>query len=637
MGTGANYRRDIDGLRAVAVVAVLLHHLSPSGLSGGYVGVDVFFVISGYLITGILRKEIESGTFRFTGFYERRARRIFPALFAMLGATMLSAHLLLLPSDLRAALRAALGTAAFLSNVVFWRDLQQGYFAPSAEWNPLLHTWSLGVEEQFYLAFPVLLILLHHRRRVVAGLAAVAVVTFVASSALLEAKPVAVFFLSPFRAWELLAGALLAYWRTPATGPLARESLSLGGLAMILGACWFFTPETAFPGMAAALPVAGSTCIILAGTGGSSMVTWLLGTRPAVFIGLISYSLYLWHWPLIAFTRYWNGPELTPALTACVAAASVLLAWLSYRFIEQPFRRAGAFSRRSIFIGSGVAATILAIVGVAGLAASGYPTRFRPQVVALDQARDPTIPFRVCDGRPIGSEHCSLGTGLPATLLWGDSHMLAWAPAFQGIQRTAGTTAVLAVASACPPIFEPRWLPGDHRCALRGRETRAFLDARPEVHTIVLSAYWSTYYQAAGDHPSIVSAALVDTIQRLRESGRRVLVLGPVPTHAGNVPLLLALQEVSGRILLNSDASAQFALNRHFYSAIATIPGVEVLDPIGRLCNPSCETRWKDRPLYRDANHLSVDGALYLEGELRQMLRPSDTAPRTPSRLSPRD
>jgi len=356
---------------------------------------------------------------------------------------------------------------------------------------------------------------------------------------------------------------------------------------MILLACWFYTPTTKFPGATALAPVLGSALIILAGSAGGSAVTRHLGAKPFVFIGLISYSLYLWHWPLIVFTKYVTGEELSPTAAVVLAAVSLLLAWLSYRFVERPFRRKEAFSRRAVFASSGVAGFVLGTVFVVALAAKGYPDRFPQHVVALDQARSPEVPFKSCDGKPLANPgDCRFGTGKPTTLLWGDSHMLAWAPAFEKALAADESTAILAVASACPPIFEPRWLPHDDRCVQRANETRSFLNARPEVSTVILSARWGMYYEKAGEHAASVSTALSETVRTLNESGRRVVILGPVPTYTANVPLLLALQEVSGRQLLHSTASWQRNSNRLFYSVAGELSGAQFHDPVAWMCDP---------------------------------------------------
>lgn len=328
-----HYRPDIDGLRAIAVLAVVLHHLSAPLLPGGYVGVDVFFVISGYLITSIISREMAEGRFSFASFYERRARRIFPALFAVLAATLVASYALLLPSDMMSTLRAALGTVFFGSNIVFWREMKEGYFAATdLALNPLLHTWSLSVEEQFYVFFPVLLLLCYRftRQQVVPVLLFSAMVSLVGAALLVSSKSVAVFFLSPFRAWELLAGSLLALHTVPPLrSRMLRELIAAAGLLAIVVACFVYDGGTTFPGLAALAPVLGTAALIHAGASGPSLAARLLQLPPMVWVGLISYSLYLWHWPLIVLTRYATGFEpITPHIPM-LFVASLVLAYLS--------------------------------------------------------------------------------------------------------------------------------------------------------------------------------------------------------------------------------------------------------------------------------------------------------------------
>ena len=412
MTSNLAYRPDIDGLRAVAVLAVVLHHLSASFMPGGYIGVDVFFVISGYLITRIISREMEEGTFTFARFYERRARRIFPALFAVLAATLIAGYFVLLPSDYSGTLRGALGTLFFASNIVFWRDMAAGYFAATdAGLNPLLHTWSLAVEEQFYVFFPVLLLVCYRyfRRHIVLILIGCAVVSLAGAALLVQSKSVAVFFLSPFRAWELLVGSLLALNAVPAIRSRAvREAVAGAGLLVILIACFLYNAKTTFPGLAALAPVLGAAAIMHAGASGPSFAGRLLQWRPVVYIGLISYSLYLWHWPLIVLVRYFTGMAPITQYIPALLVASLVLGSFSYHFIEQPFRRGVRVSRKFVFSSSAVFTSIVALASVIWLMRGGFEARFSPEVVKLDQARSPQVPFVNCDEKPVKSA-CTLG------------------------------------------------------------------------------------------------------------------------------------------------------------------------------------------------------------------------------------
>lgn len=498
------YRPDIDGLRAVAVLAVVLHHLSAPLVPGGYVGVDVFFVISGYLITSIIRREIAEGQFTFARFYERRARRIFPALFAMLAITLVVGYFLLLPSDMAGTLRGALGTLFFASNMVFWRDLANGYFAATdTALNPLLHTWSLAVEEQFYVFFPILLLFCYRyaRQYIVWVLIICAAVSLGGAALLIESKSVAVFFLSPFRAWELFSGALLAFNAVPplrSRSRTFRELTAAAGLAAILVACFVYDNKTTFPGLTALIPVLGAAAIIHAGASGSSFVGNLLQLRPIVYIGLISYSLYLWHWPLIVLFRYAMDMEPLTSWIPALLVASLLMGSLSYHFIEQPFRRGARFGRKFVFSSSAVFASLLAVVSFGGLVRDGFETRFSAEVVKLDKARTPAIPLRDCDNRP-QRNWCELGisTAMPSILLWGDSHALAWAPAIDVSLQNAHQRALFATSSGCPPLLGIM-NKDKSACGQQNAVVMSYLLAHPEIKTVVMAAYWSAYFREGG-------------------------------------------------------------------------------------------------------------------------------------------
>lgn len=627
------YRADIDGLRAVAVMAVVLHHLSSTLVPGGYIGVDVFFVISGYLITKIIGQEIEEGRFTFTRFYERRIRRLFPALFAMLAATLVAGWFLLLPSDYVATLRAALGTVLFSSNIVFWKDMAAGYFASDAKLNPLLHTWSLAVEEQFYLLFPILLLLCfrYASRYLVAVLLACAFITLVASSLLVKGHEVAVFFLSPFRFWELLAGSLLAVKAVPdIDSRITRELVAGAGLLAIAVSAFVYDTKTVFPGMTALAPVVGTVAILHAGGSGSTFVGRILSWHPVVYIGLISYSLYLWHWPLIVLTRFAIGMQPLAPYLPTLLLTSIVLGGLSYHFIEQPFRHGNSVHRNKMFAAAVVAAVALLSVSVFGLARSGSPGRFDLQVIALDKARKPEIPYRECDSH---KDWCRIGAkGVePTVLLWGDSHMLAWAPALDRVYAKQGKGAILAIVSACPPILGVE-RDRSPNCFRSNEKVFQFLHNTPTIETIVLAAYWSTYFAEQSSLSDInpklavldeMSAAvgLKRTFSKLSSLGRKVYVLGPVPVYDLEVPVGLALEHMQQRKLLSMTMQMHRAKHRDFYKINETglDPGIQFVDPEKWMCRPNCIVL-HDVTLYRDAHHLSVAGSLYLLPNLEASL-----------------
>lgn len=328
-----NYLREIDGLRAIAVLAVLLFHVEYSSFKGGFVGVDVFFVISGYLITRIILTEIDAGVFSIKRFYERRIRRIAPALVATLLAS--TAFLVILPPAEATAIRNALFAGLFsASNFLFYSTTD--YFSDNS-YNPLLHTWSLSVEEQFYVLLPptLLLLSLGSKRRRLLYMALAALASLIAAQLVVMSNPGAAFYLPWLRAWELLAGSLLAASALDRIPSPVKIALCVSGLAAVVTACLSYRQTMVFPGVSALLPVLG-TCAVIASTGARSPVHALLGSPPLRFIGKISYSLYLVHWPIICFVSIFQ--PITPKAQIAICVASILLAWLSWRFVENPFR-----------------------------------------------------------------------------------------------------------------------------------------------------------------------------------------------------------------------------------------------------------------------------------------------------------
>jgi peptidoglycan/LPS O-acetylase OafA/YrhL len=636
----AAYRPDIDGLRAVAVLSVVLNHLSALQLPGGHVGVDVFFVISGYLITGIISREMAEGRFSFRRFYERRARRIFPALFAMLAVTLAACLFIMLPTDFIGTVRAGLGTLLFASNVVFWQ-MDTGYFEETdSRTNPLLHTWSLAVEEQFYLLFPLFLLacMAWARRRATLVLAACAVLSFAVAALLVRSNASAAFYLSPFRAWELLAGALLAMGALPPVrSALLRELLVGGGLCAILAACVAYGENTRFPGTAALLPVLGAAAIIHGGSGGSTLAGRFLASGPMVYMGLISYSLYLWHWPVIVLAQYLNGMEPATRHAGLLLVLSLLLAALSYHLVETPFRRpAGAQPpRRGLWQAAGFAAAGL-VFCAAGLVTAGFPGRFAPAVAEMDAVRRQPLPYHdQCNDRD-PDKACRLGAAAvePKMLLWGDSHLLSMAPALHELLLKAGASAVFVPATACAPLMD---VDSRIKSSCRGIAERVqeVLAARPELQTVVLSGFWSTYFRehgpllwasGQGEHLEAEAAAakgLQATVRWLLEHRRKTIVIGPVPTYEKNVAAALALQERDGVARLDLAQYPQRQKNALFAGAVRALPPdsrLQAADPLAWMCNPQCAVAVGGKSLYRDAHHLSTEGALALRQPIAEVL-----------------
>lgn len=370
------YRREIDGLRAVAVVPVILFHAGFKTFQGGYVGVDIFFVISGFLITSILLDELQPGNFSITTFYNRRAKRILPALFVVMLSCLPFAYFWMLPSQLADFSESLIAVLFFVSNILFWQE--SGYFSAAADLQPMLHTWSLAVEAQYYLIFPIFLLLLWRlgRDRAFGGVIALTAASFILSEWISRSEPSASFYLAPTRAWELLVGSICAFISVDHSRKPSNV-LSAVGIILIVFAVFHFDEGTPYPSGYTIVPVTGAALIILYGSSG----TWVwrfLSKAPVVGVGLISYSAYLWHQPLFAFARIRSLTEPTQALMAVLSIASIFLGWATWKFVEQPFRKRGdprLGNRWTVFTLGGAAASAFIALGLSGHFGNGFSWR----------------------------------------------------------------------------------------------------------------------------------------------------------------------------------------------------------------------------------------------------------------------
>ncbi|MFC3442623.1 acyltransferase family protein [Sphingobium rhizovicinum] len=607
------YRRDIDGLRALAILPVLLFHAHVPGFSGGYVGVDIFFVISGYLITGIIAREVDEGRFSLARFYERRFRRIMPALALMILIVLAAAMWLYLPGDLEGVPRSALAATLFASNLWFFTDT--GYFSGGADVKPLLHTWSLAVEEQYYIGFPILLMLMarfapHWRKGAVAGIAAGSL----ALAILLQRDTSGfTFYLLPTRAWELFTGALLALGAVPAIRPRwAREMLAWAGALAIALAVACYDRTTIFPGITALAPVLGAAALIHAAPGTS--MGRVLALPPLVGVGLISYSLYLWHWPLIVFTEYATDAPLAGATRIMVVAAALIAAILSWRFVERPFRDARRVPAGMVFRFTGVAMALLCIASLSLIAMGGWPSRFAPPVLAQMAGQRDFAPTRKqChDTYMRGAAPCVLGAAMrPDAMLWGDSHGVELAYALSLQAKAQGQALVERTTSSCPPVLG--YDTKDARCAAANRAALAAIRADPGLRRIYLAAFWAN---GEFDDPAFI-AKLDRTIAALRALGRDVVLIGPVPPQPFDVPRRLAHLARAGAVtdaqgVKRAWVDARTVHLRALFSRWQA-QGVRLIDPVAALCDArSCAIERDAKPLYFDSHHLSVAGAKWV-------------------------
>jgi peptidoglycan/LPS O-acetylase OafA/YrhL len=639
--TNSTYRPDIDGLRALAVLAVVLFHYRVPGFGGGYLGVDVFFVISGYLITGLILKETGENRFSLWSFYERRIRRIFPALFAILAVATIVAALLFFPVSFARYGKSLLATAFFASNFEFWHEA--GYFDVAADQKPLLHLWSIAVEEQFYLVFPALLLLIGTRskHRLLVAVAAIFVASLACSIWSVHHAPTAGYYLLPSRMWELMLGALLAIGAVAVPDIRRMPGLaSAAGLALIGYAMFRFTHATPFPGAAALVPCIGTALIIAAGE--TSPLNRTLSLRPIVFVGLISYSLYLWHWPVYVFARAALFRAPTAAETAGLVTLSFTLAILSWRYIERPFRSHNfRWPRPVLFRNAGFAMAATAACAALLVLGHGLPQRFSPEIrMILGEASDHEPRISECFGLTAEDVRkgrlCPIGAKVQQAsfLLWGDSHADALIPAVQSIAKRLGRAGLFAGTDSCPPLLGVKRA-DTAKCA-------AFNDAVAEIATsnsikeVILEARWaknaegSSFGQEPGgrvrlyDHISqglteretrdVFYRGLDRTVAALSGAGKKIILVASVPEVGFPVPAYLAHAKMADpNAKLTTSAAAYRARQKFVLWAFAQMRaryGVEIVYPDQVLCRgATCRITLNGRPLYRDGHHLSVFGA----------------------------
>jgi peptidoglycan/LPS O-acetylase OafA/YrhL len=660
-----DYRPDIDGLRAIAVVLVIAFHMGVPGITGGFVGVDVFFVISGYLIGAIIYRGAREGTFTFAGFYARRARRILPALFFVLLCSCIFALLLLTPKELIRFVRDSLSAILALSNINFL--LEMNYFDGASRLNPLLMTWSLGVEEQFYLLFPVLVLILCRfcPRYVFQILLALCLASLAISITYTPIYPAASFYLLPTRAWELGVGVLLAIHEISRSKPVLEGQpvlanlCGVAGLFCIVFAATQFDANTHFPGTAAVLPVAGSAFILSARQ--SRINEWLLAAQPMRFLGLISYSWYLWHWPLLSFARIASDQELTFPVAAAVIAASLAAAIFSWRFIERWSRRSRLPAEQTLLRYSALTAGMLALT-MGLLVHHGWQQRFPSALSSLERSRTEftenrcLVDYGVVEPN-LGPSCVSQGTQQQVVALLGDSHAAALAGAIHASADASGYGFIQFAKGSCPPLLGVTRRMSDHplhaqECASFNENALKILLDQPSVRTVVLAAFWSAPFVADNSSRlvrtdqlnAIVSpeesrqnfeSGLRALVRRLSTAHKQVVLIQDAPYFNFN-PLrhaearwMPARHTLERLIAQNSDIDElstsrsnviddQHTAFKIIDSVAAGLPDVTVLDMQQRLCDlRRCRFADDSRVYYIDAHHLSLQGARYALEQLK--------------------
>jgi peptidoglycan/LPS O-acetylase OafA/YrhL len=653
ISVGSGYRPDIDGLRAIAVLAVLVYHAFPSALPGGFVGVDVFFVISGYLISRHILEELATSSFSIRGFYVRRVRRIFPALILVLSACLGFGWLMLTPGEYERLGRHEFAGALFLANILSWREA--GYFDTAADTKPLLHLWSLGIEEQFYIVWPLLLALLWRVRRWLGwSMAGLIGLSLALSLYTVRHDPVADFYSPLTRFWELAIGAVLAWLahqqRAQALMAPQATRLSWLGLALLVVALLFIDSSDAFPGAWALLPTLGAALLIQAGPAAlpnQILLVW----RPMVWIGLISYPLYLWHWPLLTYARILAGE--TPAIHVrwMLLVLSFLLAWLTWRYVERPLR--ARTRSRAVIWGLCLAMVLVGVAGFVVKSAHGYRDRLAgmmngdptTMVIGADRGRLLQQCGIVDAKKNYGLSYClQSGEGEPTAAVFGDSKAEAF---YYGLVRESPTELNwVLLGSAHPPEPDelvPERPPGKGEVALR------HLVASPSIRTVVITVAMRGIFPVDPATGFITKAEPLTrsklesyslAIRRLEDAGKQVVFVIDHPTFpdptscvSGGVTGHPWLDQVLRR---NANPYCTLYLSDHLrgtapYKAFVDElklrhPGLHVYDPTPLMCDFSgnvCQMTNQDRFLYSYGDHISDQASSMMARELLRQVRVS--------------
>lgn len=613
------YRPDWDGLRAVAILSVLLCHAG-LGFPGGFVGVDLFFVLSGFLITRLILKDLDQGSFSLAAFGERRLRRILPALGLVTVFTLVAGYLFMAPAANHALGQSAIALFALVPNFYFW--WQTGYFSEEAASKPLLHTWSLGVEEQFYLFVAVLFLVLQRYQKVQQArwwLGGLAVCSFGLGLVMVSKNPSAGFFLLPSRAWELCAGSLLVFLPTlSATIPrILREVLSLVGFGMILFCSILYDQNTPFPGLAALVPVIGTILLLWTGEGiGQSLVHRLLSLPWMVLIGRISYPLYLWHWPILALVNYSSFDPPSPMGRLGLLGLSFFLSLLTYYFLELPIRSRRLLPRPITFIGYSGAMGVVVLLAVVILSPySGVGSDFSPDENGIKQTalRDEKyLPNVDGNGELEGNlkKYGAVGAS-PEILIWGDSHAMAVLPAIESLCDENNMSALAATRYLTPPLGN---YPPDDETRFNNKVLE-YLKIHP-MRAVILAGRWNSYLTDGA-----LQDQLLETVDQIQAMGIKVFFLKDVPHFSYHVPRIIALNTTRKFEIhrLGVSRIEYETMNPYYESIVPELDnrGVQILDPAPYFAQGEDHDLFlpfdANGIFYRDSDHLTTHGALAIK------------------------
>lgn len=651
------YRSDIDGLRALAVVPVVLFHAGYSWIPGGFVGVDIFFVISGYLISSIILKELATGTFSFANFYERRVRRIIPALLIVLIATLAAGYFFLLPDEYTSLSQASLAALAFVPNIYFW-NTESTYFGLDIATQPLLHTWSLGVEEQFYILFPALLFFLYRKfnhQTMSWILVTLLIFSLSANILLTDLYTKYSFYMLPTRAWELLAGIMLSLGILPTIrSRRIADIIALMGLALIIGTMLMLKEKSVFPGINAVYPVLGAVLIIYSGEQIQTVVTKLLSHKALVFIGLISYSFYLWHWPVTVYTKMAWDSDLSRHF---ILIFSLVLAVVSYHFIESFYRRpTRRLPRARTYAELGAIGIIIASGAAFIFYSQGLTGRVPDDImqIAKMSALHQTEHTVQClnffeDNKNNGDDKgqlCHLGgkDSTPQFIIWGDSHAKAVSYALHLAALDAGVSGYALTSGGCRPlagVYRKR----NKKCLHFNNAVLAFINNSPSIKHIFLAGYWRIALTGQGydnsnflivDDETLISTPLENRnvfrrgLKRTLDAldGYRVSIAEDIPEIGAQFGKAVANHFIrqawlgNGMLAWRTFIDDEDSYSQEFSDILSNLPTRwDFIEIKPWLCpDQECPILIGGKLVYSDGDHLSRYGASLLVPAFRQSL-----------------
>ncbi len=630
------YRPDIDGLRAVAVISVILYHLNEAILPGGFVGVDVFFVISGYLITLHILRDMELDRFSLAEFYRRRIKRIIPAMLVVVSVVLLASLIILRPEDSEELARSSFAALFSMANIYFWLFQDASYFAPASNQLPLLHLWSLGVEEQFYIFWPLILILMH---KVVRGktflflFTASAIISFLLGEVLFKSDPSFVYYMLPTRFGELLIGALTAYVVFKKGELVIPQYLvqlaAVIGLVLVCGSLVFLSKDMVFPGIRAVPPTIGAALLILVGHYGDSLTSRLLRFRPLVFMGLVSYSAYLWHWPLLAYMRYSNI-EINLLSGSFVFAATVLLAWTTYYYVERPTRKYSGSALQVFYFQFAIPTTFLVVFSVSIMLTDGYFLHWNASI--HKEIQNTTLPAYkydyVCQeweltDKEINSSKCIVGAkeaSKPSVLLWGDSNAAHYLGIVGEFAKVGGFQFKNLEHASCPPIYsDPTIFVPAKRLKGCKNSLELVTESFSDIDVIIISAAWDSYLSRSDDFLDLFFATASD----LASSGKLVILLGKIPPISGYDRL--CEEKAINLTFMQCDRAAAAPLterivtiNKRLKDFSILNENIEYYDVTDYLCPDGlCSAYDKNgTAMYYDSHHLSLPASWKIGGTI---------------------